>query len=451
MGLVDAASGALPRPVNERGHLVIGGCDAVELARRYGTPLYVLDEERLRATCREYVQSFSEHYPNSDVIYAGKAFLTTGMCRLIEQEGLWLDVSSGGELHTALAAEFPAERIVVHGNNKSPEELAMAVGARVHRVVVDNFHELRLLEAIARSEGRRVDILLRITPGVEAHTHSYIQTGQLDSKFGFPVVEGIALQAVKEALSLEWVTLQGFHCHIGSQIFDLASYDVAVGLMFDFMAEVRRETGFVPSDLDMGGGLGIRYHAGDPIRRPSELAEVLAGAVRRECQRTGLPLPHLLVEPGRSIVGEAGTTLYTVGSIKTIPGIRTYVAVDGGMADNPRVALYQAVYEATVANKADQEPVETVSIAGKCCESGDMLIWDIRLPKVEPGDILAVHATGAYNYSMASNYNRLPRPAVVLVRDGESDLLVRRETYADLIRLDVVPERLAGPARPATR
>lgn len=447
MGRLVNGNGAAPAPpVNARGHLEIGGCDAVELARRYGTPLYVIDEEVLRATCREYVRAMAEAYPGSTaVVYAGKAFLTTGMCRIVEQEGLYLDVCSGGELYTALTAHYPPERLVMHGNNKSPDELAMALEAGVGLIVVDNAYELALLDRLARRQGRRCPILLRLTPGVEAHTHSYIQTGQLDSKFGFPLAEGVALGAVRDALARDGVELRGFHCHIGSQVFDLESFQVAARLMFDFIRAARDETGFVPGDLNMGGGLGIRHHGGEPHVPLAEYARALGEAVAREAERSRIPLPRLMVEPGRSIIGPAGWTLYTVGSIKDVPGIRRYVAVDGGMGDNPRVALYQAVYEATVANKAARERTEVVSVAGKCCETGDMLIWDARLQPVEPGDILAVHATGAYNYSMASNYNRLPRPAVVLVGYGRSDVLVRRETYEDLVRFDVIPERLAKP------
>jgi len=423
-------------------HLFIGGCDAVELARRFGTPLYVLDEAHLRSQARAYIEGFSRAYPDFKVVYAGKALLTAAICRIIEEEGLYLDVVSGGELYTALFAGFPADRIVFHGNNKSPEELQMALEHGVHRIVVDNLYELELLDAFTRRSGARASILLRVTPGVEAHTHSYIQTGQIDSKFGFGLAGGQAYEATRRALALERVELAGFHCHIGSQIFDLRPFEAAVQVMFGFFDEVRRGLGFVPRELDLGGGLGIRYVEGDVSVDPKFFAEQLAAAVRREAERLGFPLPTLMVEPGRSIVGEAGTTLYTVGSVKEIPGLRTYVAVDGGMADNPRVALYQASYEAVVANKAAEPPSQVVSVAGKYCESGDMLIWDLKVPPLEPGDILAVLATGAYNYSMASNYNRIPRPAMVLVADGAADVIVERETYADLVRLDRIPARL---------
>lgn len=432
----------------EGDRLIIGGCDAVELARRFGTPLYVLDESLIRSNCRAYLRGFaSASYPAYRVVYAGKALLTSAVCRIIEEEGLGLDVVSGGELYTALHAGFPPERIYFHGNNKSPGELQMALDAGVHRIVVDNAYELELLEALAREADARPSILIRLTPGVDAHTHSYIQTGQLDSKFGFSLHEDVAAAAIRKALSSDRLRLMGVHSHIGSQLFDPEAYDAAIRAVFDFLEGVRADTGWVPEELNLGGGLGVPYVQGDPYPDPAEFAAYLAEAVRREAGGRGFPLPMLLIEPGRSIVGRAGITLYTVGSIKEIPGVRTYAAVDGGMADNPRVALYQARYEAVVANKASRPRTHVVTVAGKNCESGDILIRDLKVPELEPGDILAVFATGAYNYSMASNYNRLPRPAMVLVADGAADLIVERESYADLVRLDRIPERLGGERR----
>ncbi|MGE5552638.1 MAG: diaminopimelate decarboxylase [Betaproteobacteria bacterium] len=429
--------------VNARNHLEIGGCDAVELARRFGTPLYVLDEELVRSNCRAYREAFSG--AGGVVLYAAKTFLTRGMARLVDEEGLGLDVVSGGELYTALSADFPPERIYFNGNNKSPAELEEALAVRIGGIIVDNSSELELLSDLAARQKERVTILLRIAPGVQAHTHEYIQTGQVDSKFGFPLVGGIALEGVRRALADPWLDLRGYHCHIGSQILALGSYRVAVRAMLDFAAEARAITGYCPEILDLGGGLGVRYTADDDPPTIRELGQVILTTVAEEAEARGLPCPRLFVEPGRSIVGEAGTTLYTVGAVKDIPGVRKYVAVDGGMTDNPRVALYQAVYEAMVANRAADAPSEVVSVAGKCCESGDMLLWEIALPPVERGDFLAVFTTGAYNYSMASNYNRLPRPAVVLVRNGQARLLVARETYADLVRLDLIPEDFARP------
>jgi diaminopimelate decarboxylase len=427
--------------INDKGHLEIGGCDTVELARRFGTPLYVLDEEHFRQNCRSYYRAFVEKY-DGVVIYAGKTLLTLAICHIVAEEGLSLDVVSGGELYTARKARFPMERVYFHGNNKSVTELKMALDFKVGRIMVDNPYELEMLNRLAGEAGVCASIIMRLTPGVEAHTHEYIKTGQIDSKFGMVIANGQAMEAIKKALNMEHIRVRGLHCHIGSQIFELQSYAHAAEVMMGFAAGVRRETGWAPEEMDLGGGLGIYYAEGDEPRPVEAYAETVMQSIREQAQKHGLPVPRVMVEPGRSISGPAGTTLYTVGAVKEIPGIRKYVAVDGGMADNPRPAMYQSRYEALVANRAAEEPQETVSIAGKCCESGDMLIWDINLPAVNPGDILAVSATGAYNYSMSMNYNRLPRPAMVLVRDGEADVIVARETYEDLIRNDVVPERL---------
>lgn len=425
--------------INAAGHLVIGGCDTVELAKEFGTPLLVIDEACLRERCR----AFKEAFGGGEVLYAGKALLLQAICRIVAEEGLGLDVVSGGELYTALAAGFPPERLYFHGNNKTEEELEQALAAGVGRIVVDNFRELKLLSGLARNNnGYRVPVLLRLTPGIEAHTHEYIKTGQIDSKFGFTLANGQAEEAVALATSLPALELVGLHCHIGSQIFSVEPYAEAAAVMMDFAAKVYRQTGVAIRELDLGGGFGIYYADGDDPLPPANYARVIQEVVADKAATLGIPLPRILVEPGRAIVGPAGTTLYTVGSIKDIPGVRKYVAVDGGMADNIRPALYQARYEALLANKADRPPVEKVSITGKCCESGDMLIWDIMLPEVVPGDILAVSCTGAYCYPMASNYNRLPRPAVVLVYNGGAELISRRETYADLLRLEILPSRL---------
>lgn len=423
--------------INHQGHLVISGCDVTKLAAIYGTPLYILDEVLIRRACREYVTSFAALFEESQVLYAGKAFLTTGMCQIINEEGLGLDVVSGGELYTALASGFPKEKIFFHGNNKSPEEIDFALEADIGCFVVDNLWELELLNQKAKAHQRRARVLLRITPGVEAHTHVYVQTGQLDSKFGFGLAKGVAMEAVKRALAAEFIDWLGLHCHIGSQILDLECYSVAVDLMFDFMAQIKEETGREVRILDLGGGLGIRYTKEDQPKTPRQWAQHLAQSVQEAARKYRLGIPKICVEPGRSIVGPAGSTLYTIGSIKHIPGIRTYVAVDGGMSDNPRVALYDAKYEGIVANKAHQPCTQVVSVAGKCCESGDMLIWDLPVPEVTAGDLLAVFATGAYNFSMASNYNRLLRPPVVLVNNGTHRLLVRGQTYEDLIDDDL--------------
>jgi len=425
--------------INAEGHLQVGDCDVVELARTFGTPLYIYDEEGIREKCREYHRALAAHYPKYKVLYASKAFSSLAMCRLMEQEGLGLDVVSGGELYTALAAGFPQGKIYFHGNNKSIEELNLALSAGVGYIVVDNPWELENLAQLAAGRKSRIKILLRLTPGIEAHTHHYIQTGQLDSKFGISLAGDAALEVVKRALELPCLELAGIHCHIGSQVFASESFRLAAERMVEFMAEVREETGQQLAELNLGGGLGITYTEND---RPEPIAAFIHGiatAIKEACARYNLPLPTLLLEPGRSLVGEAGIAVYRVGAIKEIPGVRTYASVDGGMADNPRPALYQARYRALVANKADAPRVQKYTIAGKCCESGDILIEDIELPRLVPGDLIAVLSSGAYQYAMASNYNRLPRPAVIAVAQGRAEVIIRRETYSDLIRYDRIP------------
>lgn len=423
--------------INDKRRLEIGGCDTVELAEKFGTPLYVMDEALIRENCRRYRKALAESYPLGEIFYAGKAFLVTAMAALVNEEGLGLDVVSGGELFTAIKAGFPPGDICLHGNNKSSEEILQALEYGVGRIVVDSFSELEELLSLSGKTGKRPVILLRIRPGVEAHTHNYIQTGQEDSKFGFGLQDEDTWRAIRLALQeKEKVDLCGFHCHIGSQIFQVAPFELAVEVMFDFMAEVREKTGFTALQLDLGGGLGIRYTKEDMPPSIEDFVKLISGAVKSAAVKRNFPLPRLLLEPGRSIVGEAGVTLYRVGVIKDIPGIRRFAAIDGGMADNIRPALYQAVYEAALANKAGEEPVEKVAIAGKACESGDILIREVLLPPVKKGDLLAVFATGAYCYAMAGNYNRNPRPAVLFVRDGKANVIVRRETYEDLVRLD---------------
>ncbi|GIQ65597.1 diaminopimelate decarboxylase [Paenibacillus cisolokensis] len=428
--------------INAKGHLEIGGCDTTELAKEFGTPLYVVDEALVRQRAREYVEAFRASGLNFQVAYASKAFSVMAMCAIAEQEGLSLDVVSDGELYTALQAGFPAGRIHFHGNNKTPEEIVMALDANIGCFVVDNFTELKLLNALAGEKGKKANILLRITPGVEAHTHDYISTGQQDSKFGFDLANGSAYRAVKEAIEQPNLVLLGVHSHIGSQIFEVEGFKMAVDKVAAFAIKVRDELNVTFKVVNLGGGFGIRYTAEDkplPIR---EYVKAITDAVISNFTAAGFPLPEIWVEPGRSIVGDAGTTLYTVGTTKEIPGVRKYIAVDGGMTDNPRPALYQSKYEAVLANRANEPAEETVSIAGKCCESGDMLIWDLDLPKANIGDLLAVFCTGAYNYAMASNYNRIRRPAVVFVKDGQADLAVKRESLHDIVANDVIPQRL---------
>ncbi len=426
--------------INAAGHLEIGGCDAVELAKEYGTPLYVMDEAFIRQNCRTYRDAFRSAYPESEVIYASKVFSTRAICQLVKEEGLGLDIVSAGELFTALSVGFPAERMYFHGNNKTPEELEMALEKGVGRIIVDSFHEIELLNGLAARMGKKAGILLRLSPGIDAHTHHYIKTGTIDSKFGFCIANGQAMQAVLEAEDAQSLELWGVHCHIGSQIFDLDSYNEAARTMMEFVRDMTEKIGKPVRELNLGGGLGIYYSEGDSPRAVTLYADCVASAVKSCAAEFGLQQPKIIVEPGRSLVGEAGTTLYTIGSIKDIPDVRKYVAVDGGMTDNPRPALYQAKYEAALANRMNDDAAETVSIAGKCCESGDMLIWDIELPVAQSGDILAVSSTGAYNYSMSSNYNRNVKPAVVFVKDGKARTVVKRETFEDLIRNDVLLE-----------
>jgi diaminopimelate decarboxylase len=428
--------------INKAGRLEIGGCDAVELADKFGTPLYVFDEELIRRRCREFMEAFRATGMKFEVAYASKAFCVMAMCRIAEEEGLSLDVVSDGELYTALRAGFPPGRIHFHGNNKTPEEIEMALDAKIGCIVVDNFTELYLLSETAKAKGAVMNVLFRVTPGVEAHTHEFISTGQTDTKFGFDIGNGSAFRAVREAMELPNVRILGVHSHIGSQIFEVDGFRLAAERVAEFAQTVRQELGITFPVINLGGGFGIRYVEEDRPLPLAQYVQAITEAIRTLFARYEYPLPEIWIEPGRSIVGDAGTTLYTIGSSKTIPGVRKYVSVDGGMTDNPRPALYDAKYEAMLANRALEPVEETVSIAGKCCETGDMLIWDLELPKTQPGDTLAVSCTGAYNYSMASNYNRLRRPAVVFVKDGAADLVVRRETFEDVAGKDLLPERL---------
>jgi len=427
--------------VNDAGHLVVGGCDVVELAAQFATPLYLYDETVIRRRCRDYVQAFAERYPSVEICYAGKAGLTTAIVRLMDQESMGLDVASAGELYTALQADFPPERIKLHGNYKSEQEMRMAIEAGVGRIVADSLPELDQLDALAGEMGATADILIRVRPGIDTHTHELIQTGQVDSKFGVGIYGGEAEQAVRRALELGNLRLHGLHCHIGSQLLELDSFERAVDLMIEFMADLHQQTGWECEDLDLGGGLGIRYTEHDEVPTVAEMARRLCPRLQQAVAAAGLPLPRLILEPGRSIVGEAGVTIYTVGVVKEIPDLRTYVSVDGGLSDNPRPALYDAVYEAVVANRADRPATEWVRVAGKHCET-DTLIEEAHIQRVEAGDLLAVFATGAYNYAMASNYNRFTRPAVVLCGEGRAELIVRRETLEDIVSHDVIPEHL---------
>ncbi|MBF6599906.1 MAG: diaminopimelate decarboxylase [Dehalococcoidia bacterium] len=433
-----AFASIFPRTANvAAGRLSIGGCDAQELTREFGSPLYVFDETELRETCREYVAAFSSRYRETTITYASKAYLSRWMAALAREEGIGLDVVSGGELSVAMAAGFPAERCHFHGNNKAEDELHEAVDAGIGRIIVDNFGELELVAAVARARGRRQPIILRLSPGVDAHTHAKTTTGTLDTKFGLPISTGAAGQAVVDALRTDGVELVGLHCHLGSPLFSLEPYDEANAVMLAFAAEMRAKHGFELREYSPGGGFASQYVRERPAPPVDAYAEAIASSFLRRCRDHDLPPPRLFVEPGRSLVARAGVALYTVGARKEVEGLRTWVSVDGGMADNIRPAIYDAKYEAVVVNRADDEASETVTIAGKYCESGDLLVKDARLPRTQPGDVIALPASGAYNLSMASNYNMALKPAVVVVRDGRGRLIRRRETYADLLTTDV--------------
>lgn len=423
--------------INEHGHLTIGGMDTIQLAEQFGTPVYVMDEDEIRRSCRSYKHSIENYYNgHGRVLFASKAFICKEMCKLVMEEGLGLDVVSGGELYTALSVGFPVQNIYFHGNNKTPQELTYAVDSGVGQIVVDNIFELEMLEEIALAAGKKVDILFRIKPGVEAHTHKLIRTGGIDSKFGFAMETGEAFAAITRAVEMKGVRLVGLHCHIGSQIFDVEPFQLAAQVMLELIGKIKQELSYEIKQLNLGGGFGIQYLPEHDVVEYDRYMKQVSGIIKDSCTELGIEMPFILMEPGRSIVGPAGITLYKVGSIKEIPGVRTYVSVDGGMTDNPRPALYDAVYTMEVANKASEAKTQIVTVAGRCCES-DTLASQIPLQPVSVGDTIAVLATGAYNYTQASNYNRLPKPPVVMVKDGKARVVVRRETYEDLLRFDI--------------
>jgi diaminopimelate decarboxylase len=422
--------------VNARGHMAVGSCDLADLAGEYGTPLYVYDEATLRGRIREYRDTMKRAYPGEGlVLYAGKAFLCIAMAQLVMDEGAGLDLVSGGELYLAEKAGFPMDRVFFPGNNKSVEEVEAAARVGIGALVVDSLSEIEILRGLPPSPHIRAT--LRISPGVRPDTHSFIATGQLDSKFGFSVESGQALESLHQLLKVPAADVTGVHAHIGSQIFDLSSYVAAVEKVLDFLVTAGEQLGFRARDLSMGGGLGIAYTREDTPPTAADFVHVVADAVNEGCSQRGLELPRLLVEPGRSIAGPAGVAVYTVGAIKAIPGVRTYVSVDGGMGDNIRPKLYGSRYEAFKVNAPDAEASETVTIAGRYCESTDILIKDAQLPPLTTGDLVAMPAAGAYSLAMSSNYNYNVRPAVVMVRDGKARLIRRRETYDDLLLTEV--------------
>ncbi len=422
--------------VNADGHLVIGGCSSLDLAEEYGTPVYVLDEATIRARCRSFVQEFRSRHPDTQVSYACKAYINPALARLLHEEGLGFDVVSGGELATTINAGVPMDEVYFHGNNKTPQELEEGLQHSIGWVVVDSFHELALLDHLAGEAGKTQDILLRVSPGIDPHTHVYTTTGILDSKFGFSVQTGHAAEAVRQALAAKNLNLRGLHFHLGSPVFELEPYRVATELVIRFAAEFREE-GLALQRLSPGGGFAVAYTRDQQPPSIADYAETIVSAMTSTCRELDMEPPTLVIEPGRSIIGPSGVALYRVGAIKDIPGVRKYVSVDGGMGDNIRPALYQAEYEVVAANKADREPSETVTIAGKYCESGDLLASDVNLPHLESGDILAIPVAGAYCPSMASNYNHNPRPPMALVADGSSRLIRRRESYQDMMHCDV--------------
>lgn len=424
--------------VNSKGHLTVGGMDTVELAAKHGTPLYLLDENVIREQCRTYIKAARQSFGEDALpLYASKALCFTEMYRIAADEGMGIDCVSGGELYTAHRAGFPAERIYFHGNNKTDADIRDAMDIGVGTFVVDNTDELSAVSAEAARRGITQRILLRITPGIDPHTHRAVVTGNVDSKFGSAIVTGQAMEIVKAAIAAEGVDLAGLHCHIGSQIFDIEPFADAAGIMTRFISEIKDVCGYDIRELNLGGGLGVRYTEYDREIDYANCVRQIAEVVRKACEGCGIAMPRIILEPGRSLVAAAGATLYTVGSVKRIPGFKNYISVDGGMPDNPRYALYQSQYTAVIANRANAPRDFRATLAGRCCESGDLLGENMEIQTAERGDILAVLVTGAYNYSMASNYNRLPRPAVVMIKDGEDRVAVRRETYADLVRNDV--------------
>ncbi len=425
--------------VNEAGHLSIGGVDTLELAQRFGTPAYIMDENVIRAQMRTYLEAARTYFGGDALpLYASKALCFTSIYRIAAEEGLGVDCVSGGELYTARAAGFPAERIYFHGNNKTDRDICDAMDMGVGTFVVDNTDELFALEAQSSARNICQRVLLRITPGIDPHTHKAISTGSVDSKFGSAIETGQAMEIVKLTLAQPHLRLAGFHCHVGSQIFDADPFSAAADIMVRFIAAVKSECGFEADELNLGGGLGVPYTEYDRAVDYTSIIRDMATIIRGYCDTHGVRMPRVILEPGRSLVAAAGITLYTVGSVKTIPGFRTYVSVDGGMPDNPRYALYQSTYTALIANRPDAPRSHRVTIAGRCCESGDLIGEDMPLQEAKRGDILAVLTTGAYNFAMASNYNRLPRPPVIMIKDGQAREVVRRESYADLIKNDIL-------------
>jgi diaminopimelate decarboxylase len=424
--------------VNEQAHLIIGGCDVVDLVSEFGTPLYLFDESTLRHRCCEFKDEFCKYHPDTLVIYASKAFLNRALALILKEEDLGLDVVSGGELSIAHSVDFPLDKVYFHGNNKTPEELKLALDLGVGKIVVDNFYELELLNRLARKRGIDQNILLRLSPGVDPHTHQYTTTGTIESKFGFPLATGQAEEAVNRASSASNLNLLGLHFHLGSPVSEIQPYELAIELALGFARGMSQKFGFDLREFDIGGGFAVPYTVDSVVPTVADYARVVTGKLDSLISELGLSRPRLIVEPGRAIVAQAGVALYKVGAVKEIPGIKRYVCVDGGISDNIRPALYGAKYEALVANRALESERNIVTIAGKLCESGDILVKDVNLAAVRPGDVIAIPVCGAYSIPMSSNYNAIPRPAIVMVNQGRARLIRRRETYQDLMSLDLI-------------
>lgn len=423
--------------VNEKGHLTFAGYDTVELAEKYGTPLYLMDEDKIREHVRAYKTAMAKYFPQGSMPeFASKAFSCKQIYRIMAEEGIDIDVVSPGEIYTAVKAGFPMENSFFHGNNKTDDDIRFAIENKVGCFVVDGEDELLALDRIAGEMGVKQDILLRITPGIDPHTHKKISTGSVDSKFGTAIETGQAMEIVKKALSLNNINLCGFHCHVGSQVFDIQPFTDASEIMLDFIADVRDTLGYTAEILNLGGGLGVRYTEADPEIDYGEKIKEIAEILNCQCEKLNLPVPKILMEPGRSLVADAGMTLYTVGSVKEITGYKNYVSIDGGMTDNPRYTLYESPYTVILASRANDEKNYTATVAGRCCESGDLIQENVKMPKPIRGEILAVLTTGAYNYSMASNYNRVGRPPVVMLNSKQDYIAVRRETLKDICALD---------------
>ncbi len=440
MSALDRLTGILPdtADVNGKGHLILGGCDVVELAAEFGTPLYVFDETTLRQACEDYRSEFSRVYPDTLVIYAAKAFLNRALARVINEEGLGLDVVSGGELSIARSVDFPMEKVYLHGNNKLQNEIELAVTSKIGRIVIDNMQEITAVNDTAGNAGITQDVLLRLTPGIDAHTHSHVATGIVDSKFGLPIASGQAEEAAIAALSASNLKLIGLHIHLGSLIFSAEPYREAIEVVFRFAAGLREKHGFELREFSPGGGFAIQYTRDAPAPDAAYFANAIAEAIQSSSTELGIQPPRLIVEPGRAIVGRSGVAVYQAGAIKEIPGVHKYISVDGGMADNIRPALYGSNYEALIANKVMEDATERVSIAGKYCESGDILAGGVQLPPVDAGDIIVIPVAGAYSIPLASNYNASLKPAIVMVKEGKARVIRHRESYEDLMQHDAV-------------